>query len=69
MPFVTLYLPKGCSNKALEKSMREITVAGEKTLENTLMRMVRVTVFESEPERVYEGGRHTDLSFPACALS
>ena len=64
MPFVTLYLPKGCSNKALEKSMREITVAGEKTLENTLMRMVRVTVFESEPERVYEGGRHTDGLYP-----
>ena len=60
MPFVTLYLTKGCNNKALEKSMREITAAGADTLENTLTRMVRVTVFESEPERVYEGGRHVE---------
>ncbi|MPM33760.1 hypothetical protein SDC9_80338 [bioreactor metagenome] len=56
MPFVTLYLPRGCDDAAIEKSMREITTAGANTLENTLERMVRVTVFEADPERVYQGG-------------
>lgn len=56
MPFVTLYLPRGCNNEAVEKSMREITTAGANTLENTLERMVRVTTFEADPERIYEGG-------------
>lgn len=64
MPFVTLYLPKGCDNQALEKSMREITAAGADTLENTLPRMVRVPVFEADPARVYEGGAHTDTLHP-----
>lgn len=56
MPFVTLYLPRGCDDAAIEKSMREITAAGANTLENTLERMVRVTVLEADPERVYQGG-------------
>lgn len=56
MPFVTLYLPRGCDDAAIEKSMREITAAGANTLENTLERMVRVTVFEADPARVYQGG-------------
>lgn len=64
MPFVTLHLPKGCKDAALEKSMREITAAGADILENTLPRMIRVTVFESEPERVYQGGRHADGLYP-----
>jgi phenylpyruvate tautomerase PptA (4-oxalocrotonate tautomerase family) len=64
MPFVTLYLPKGCDDKSLEKSMKEITAAGADILENTLPRMVRVTVFESDPERVYEGGTHVDELHP-----
>jgi hypothetical protein len=28
MPFITLYLPRGCDDGALETSMREITAAG-----------------------------------------
>lgn len=59
MPFVTLYLRKGCADDALEKSMREITSAGANTLENTLERMVRVSVYEVDPERVYCGGKNT----------
>lgn len=56
MPFVTLYLPHGCDDAMLEKSMRQITSAGAEILENTLARMVRVTVLEADPERIYEGG-------------
>jgi len=64
MPFVTLYLPRGCDDAAIEKSMREITAAGADTLENTLERMVRVTVFESDPERVYQGGEQAKDLMP-----
>lgn len=56
MPFVTIYLQKGCNDAAIVKSMREITEAGASTLENTLTRMVRVSVFEAEEARVYQGG-------------
>ena len=56
MPFVTLYLPRGSDDGALERSMREITLAGADTLENTLERMIRVSVYEADPERVYCGG-------------
>lgn len=64
MPFITLYLPKGCDDAALEKSMREITTVGADLLENTLERMIRVTVFEANPERVYENGVQTDKLIP-----
>lgn len=60
MPFITMYVPKGCNDQALEKSMREITAAGADILENTLPRMIRVTVFEADPDRVYEGGEKSD---------
>lgn len=58
MAFVSIYVPSGLDDAALEKSMKEITAAGEATLENTLTRMIRVTIFESDPERIYEGGKH-----------
>jgi len=56
MPFITLYVPRGCDSGALEQSMREITDAGAELLENTLERMIRVTVLEADPDRVYQGG-------------
>lgn len=59
MPFITLYLPRGCADDALETSMREITQAGAELLENTLERMIRVTVLECDPERSYLGGAPT----------
>lgn len=57
MPFITLYVPRGCDDGALEQSMREITAAGADLLENTLERMIRVTVLEADPDRVYQGGK------------
>ena len=60
MPFVTLYVPHGLDDAKLEKCMREITDAGANTLENTLTRLIRVTVFEADQERIYNGGEHTD---------
>lgn len=58
MPFVTIYVKHGCNDKALEKSMHEITEAGEEILENTLKRMVRVSIFETDAERVYTAGEY-----------
>lgn len=64
MPFITLYLPRGCDDGALETSMREITAAGAELLENTLERMIRVTVLEADPERVYQGGAQAEKLAP-----
>ena len=57
MPFVTLYLRKGCDDAAVEACMREITEAGAETMENTLLRMVRVSVYDIPGHRIYEGGK------------
>lgn len=64
MAFVTIYVPRGLDDAALEKSMKQITQAAEDTLENTLTRMVRVTVFESDPARCYEGGETAKGIYP-----
>ena len=64
MPFVTLYLKEGSEDKKIEKCMKQITEAGANTLENTLERMIRVTVIESEKERTYCGGKLTDALQP-----
>lgn len=57
MPFVTIYLRKGCEDAAVEACMREISEAGASILENTLLRMLRVSVYDIPGSRIYEGGR------------
>ncbi|WP_209344411.1 hypothetical protein [Flavonifractor sp. AGMB03687] len=64
MPFVTIYLPRGCDDAALETSMRQITTAGADILENTLERMIRVTILEADPARIYQGGLPTEPLTP-----
>ena len=65
MPFVTLYLKKGSSDDSLKKCMYEITKAGANTLENTLERMIRVTIIESDECRTYNGGKITQQLQPS----
>ena len=57
MPFVTLYLRSGCDDSAVETCMREISQAGAEIMENTLLRMVRVSVYDIPGNRIYEGGK------------
>ncbi len=57
MPFVTLYLRKGCEDAAVDTCMREISEAGADIMENTLLRMVRVSVYDIPANRIYEGGK------------
>ena len=56
MPFITLYLPRGCDDGALETSMRGDHGGRCRLLENTLERMIRVTVLEADLERVPRAG-------------
>lgn len=56
MPFMTIYIREGCSSEAIEKSLKEITVAGAEILENTLPRMIRIRVYDAPKDRVYSGG-------------
>ena len=57
MPFVTMYLREGCDNAAIERSMAQISQAGADIMENTLLRMVRVSVYEIPGRHIYDGGK------------
>ena len=47
---------KGCSDQAIENCLLQIPQAAEDILENTKKRMLRVSVFEAEPEMNFENG-------------
>ncbi len=69
MPFLTIYLREGCDDASIETCMREITAAGADTLENTLTRMIRITVKEAKANRVYENGICRDAITPTVVFN
>lgn len=69
MPFYRMYLPSGLNDRAVEKSLQEITTATADTLENTLPRMVRIGIYESEPEKIYKGGKTVDRLTPTVIFN
>lgn len=69
MPFYRMYMPKGLDDQAVEKSLREITAATADILENTLPRMVRIGIYESDPEKIYEGGQSADRLEPTVIFN
>lgn len=69
MPFYRVYIPQGLDDKAIEKSLREITAATADILENTLPRMVRIGVYESEPGKTYQGGRPAEDLTPTVVFN
>lgn len=69
MPFYRMYVPKGQDDKAIEKSLKEITAATADCLENTLPRMVRIGVYESDPEKIYQGGKALDRLAPTLIFN
>lgn len=69
MPFYRMYVPQGLDDQAVEKSLREITAATADILENTLPRMVRIGVYESDPEKIYQGGRAMDCLAPTVVFN
>ena len=56
MPFVTIYMRKGCDDLAVAACMKEISEAGAEIMENTLLRMVRVSIYDIPSYRIFEGG-------------
>ena len=69
MPFVTIYLKRGYDEAAMVKSMKEISETGADLLENTLLRMVRVTVLDAPEERVYIGGEYSEGLHPTVIFN
>ncbi len=69
MPFYRMYLPRGLDDQSIEKSLREITAATADTLENTLPRMVRIGIYESDPEKIYQGGKTIDHLAPTVIFN
>ena len=47
-------MPTGLDDLAVEKSLREITAA---TADILAPLMVRIGIYESDPEKIYEGGK------------
>lgn len=47
-------MPKGLDDLAVEKSLREITAA---TADILAPLMVRIGIYGSDPEKIYEGGK------------
>lgn len=56
MPTIDITMRKGCSDQAIENCLLQIPQAAEDILENTKKRMLRVSVFEAEPEMNFENG-------------
>lgn len=66
MPIVNLTVRKGCSDAALANCMKSLTSAIASNLENTLPRMVRVTVTEVEENRVISGSKEVTNCLPTA---
>jgi len=65
MPIIELTLKKSCcSDENIAACMKGITSAVADNLENTLPRMVRVTVTEVEDKYILQGGKRTPGSCP-----
>ena len=56
MPTIDITMRKGCSDQAIENCLLQSPQAAEDILENTKKRMLRVSVFEAEPEMNFENG-------------
>ena len=69
MPFYRVYMPRGLDDKAMEKSLREINAATADILENTLPTMVHVGVYESAPEKIYQGGKPAEAILPTVVFN
>lgn len=69
MPFYRVYVPQGLDDQAIERSLREITAATADILENTLPRMVRIGVYESEPGKTYQGGLPEECLAPTVVFN
>jgi phenylpyruvate tautomerase PptA (4-oxalocrotonate tautomerase family) len=68
LPSIQIRMRKGCDDASIEKSMMEITSAAANTLENTLTRMVRISIFESEKDVVFQGGKLIDSAAPTVTF-
>jgi len=69
MPTVDITLRKGCSDDALEKSMKEISAAAEEILENTLVRMIRVSIYEADDDMILQGEKEVKGIFPTVVFT
>ncbi len=69
MPTIDITMRKGCSDEAIEKCLLQIPRAAEEILENTKARMLRVSVFEAEPEMILQDRETADGIFPTVVFT
>ena len=68
MPIVNLTVKKGCSDAALADCMKALTDAIASNLENTLPRMIRVSVTEVPDNRVVQGEQKVEHCIPTAVF-
>ena len=64
MPIVELTIQSGCRDEDIAACMKAITASIAGNLENTLPRMVRVTVTEVEQKYILQGSAHPQGAAP-----
>lgn len=69
MPIVNITMKKGCSDSAIEKCMEAVAEAIYSNLENTLPRMVRITVNETPGIFIRDGDSIPDHCAPTVTLA
>lgn len=68
MPSIQIMMNQGCPEERIEKLMRAMPGVVCSTLENTLVRMVRVSVYETRPEYVRQGQTQPEQIIPTVSF-
>ncbi len=68
MPFINLYIRQGCKPEEIERCVKSVTAAVADNLENTLPRMVRISIYEIPESYMTEGGGAPDSAAPTLIL-
>ncbi|WP_325199186.1 tautomerase family protein [Oscillibacter sp.] len=68
MPFINLYMRRGLTDNQARELVQTVTAAVADNLENTLPRMVRISIYEIPESHLYAGNASPDLAAPTLVL-
>lgn len=68
MPFINLYMRRGLEDSRAQELVRAVTAAVADNLENTLPRMVRISIYEIPESHLYAVTSAPDSAAPTLVL-
>lgn len=68
MPFINMYVRQGIQEEQIRQMVPAVTAAISDNLENTLPRMVRITIYEIPAAYMTDGGAEPDTAAPTLVL-